>query len=228
MENERDDRKKMANLLGHEIRNVLANFMNASYLLRQEVQKLVALDHLSKAPKYLDIMERGINNMNSIVQDILDYSTSRMPSFVSTDIGELCRSAIEETKAPAGIKTEMKVSATLIAVVDPDELKRAVKNILKNAVQCFEENGQGVVKLTLSQDNASGSFVMEISDNGPGIDPVMMNKVTEPFFTTKSKGLGLGLTNAKRIIEERHGGKLGVSSVPGNGTTVKIELPLKR
>jgi two-component system sensor histidine kinase HydH len=103
---------------------------------------------------------------------------------------------------------------------DPDLLHQAFLNILLNAIQAMPEGG----KLNISTQNAPQGKEIQFQDSGEGIDPETLNKIFNPFFTTKERGSGLGLPIVKSIIES-HQGSIQVDSTPGEGTAVTIVLP---
>jgi signal transduction histidine kinase len=124
----------------------------------------------------------------------------------------------------SGVTVERDYDRTLPAVpAYAAELNQVWTNLIDNAVDAMD--AQGVVRLRTSRD---GDFaVVEVSDDGPGIPDEIRGRIFEPFITTKSagKGSGLGLENAKRIVERRHGGSLSYATGP-DGTTFTVRLPL--
>ena len=105
---------------------------------------------------------------------------------------------------------------------DPGKLKQVFLNLVKNAMEAMETGG----RLTIGSKRSAGRVEITISDNGPGIQPKDREKLFTPFFTTKRRGTGLGLSVSKKIIEEHPGGTLDLESEEGKGTVVKISLPL--
>jgi len=111
---------------------------------------------------------------------------------------------------------------------DPEQLKEAFVNLIVNACEALQTGGEVVIHENVSSGNSLlKEIVITISDNGPGIPEEVLDEVLQPFFTTKEEGTGLGLSIASRIIEEHHG-RIAVSSVPGNGTTITMIFPLNR
>src|SRR5205814_9146486 len=103
---------------------------------------------------------------------------------------------------------------------DPELLKIVFQNLLLNGAHAMQ--GQGTIRISLTA--VDSWCCIAFSDAGPGIPPEIRDKILTPFFTTKSRGTGLGLPTAKRIIEA-HGGRIAVACPPGGGTTVTVELP---
>jgi signal transduction histidine kinase len=106
---------------------------------------------------------------------------------------------------------------------DPAQIHQVLLNMLLNAIQAIDGEGQIVVKL----DGLEHYVAVSISDNGPGIPPETLKNIFRPFFTTKGHGTGLGLSLARRIIED-HGGSIEVSSTVGQGTTFVVLIPYER
>jgi two-component system NtrC family sensor kinase len=105
---------------------------------------------------------------------------------------------------------------------DPMQLKQVFMNLLLNAVDAMPEGGTVVLKTSFGE--AAHAVMVDISDTGKGIDARVLDKMFQPFFTTKSKGTGLGLAISKRLIEE-HGGKISIENNKGGGSTFRISLP---
>jgi signal transduction histidine kinase len=110
---------------------------------------------------------------------------------------------------------------------DPEQLKEAMINIIVNACEAIKKGGLIIVNEKQAFSKTFGKVAeIRLSDNGPGIPEAIIDKVLQPFFTTKVEGTGLGLSIAARIVEE-HGGQLAVASREGQGTTFIITLPVK-
>ena len=105
---------------------------------------------------------------------------------------------------------------------DPEKLKQVFLNLIRNAMEAMEKGGSLIIKPKVVKDKVE----ISIEDTGPGISQKDQEKLFTPFFTTKSKGTGLGLCVSKRIIEDHPGSTLRLDSVEGKGTVVKITLPL--
>jgi signal transduction histidine kinase len=106
--------------------------------------------------------------------------------------------------------------------VDVEKMKRVLVNVMKNAVDAMPKGG----KLTLRSRRIAENFELSCTDTGVGMSKDVLDKIWTPLFTTKAKGMGLGLSICKRMVEA-HGGKLDVESSVGRGTTFKVIIPLK-
>jgi signal transduction histidine kinase len=106
---------------------------------------------------------------------------------------------------------------------DSDQIHQVLLNLLLNALQAIDQKGKIAVTVERQQDTA----VIEVVDNGRGISPELLPNIFRPFFTTKGDGTGLGLSLARRIVED-HQGRIDVTSTVGKGTTFAVVLPLQR
>jgi len=127
-----------------------------------------------------------------------------------------------------GVRFELDRTAPLPEILaDPDQLKEVFMNILINACEAVGEGGAITIEEGEKTQAPSGPVaVIQIRDNGPGVPTDLLEKVFEPFFSTKEEGTGLGLSIAVRVVEQ-HGGRLTVQSKEGNGTTFIITLPCR-
>ena len=106
---------------------------------------------------------------------------------------------------------------------DSDQIHQVMLNLLLNALQAIDKNG----KVTVTITSMNGKAIVEVTDNGRGIEPINLPNIFRPFFTTKGEGTGLGLSLARRIVED-HQGRIDVTSTVGKGTTFAVVLPLQR
>ena len=110
---------------------------------------------------------------------------------------------------------------------DPEQLKEVFVNLVVNACEAMERGGSIVIQEEVAQNHSGGVMaVIRVSDNGPGIDESIREKVFQPFFTTKEEGTGLGMSIVARIVEE-HGGAIDIESNQDGGATFIITLPVK-
>ena len=214
---------QMSNILGHEIRNPLAAITNATYLINMELKKNPETN--PKMFKRIEIIENEIKSTNKIINDMLDYSRSRPPVLSSQDLNALVRSLVEEAKRPENIKVDFEFGNIPNVNVDVEEMKQVIRNIVNNAVDSMVSNG-GRLRLKTGRGSTAAMVKFEVMDTGSGIPKDILSKIFEPFFSTKSKGTGLGLAVVKRIVEERHNGIIRVTSEKDRGTTFTIELPV--
>jgi Osmosensitive K+ channel histidine kinase len=136
---------------------------------------------------------------------------------------KMLRPSLEEKKIRITLEVEKDLPP---AYVDADKIRQVLVNILRNAYEAVEEGGQIEISLRLNRQKDRPGFEILISDNGCGIPEKDWENIFEPFFTTKSSGAGLGLANARRILEQ-HGGSIRVVKKEGPGSCFLITLPLE-
>jgi PAS domain S-box-containing protein len=207
---------EVAARVAHEIRNPLVSLGGFAKRLGKKLN--------GNLKEYADIIAREVDRLEGVLNEVLGFvkdttiaketvNSNRfieeVISMVKPDLDERNIALIREFEEPA----EM--------YIDPNRIKGALLNILKNAVQATGSNGTIFIK-TYVKDN---SAVVEIKDTGAGIAEEDLPFIFDPFFTTKKTGTGLGLIITHRIIEE-HNGSIEVESKPGEGSTFRVFIPL--
>jgi PAS domain S-box-containing protein len=206
-------------MVGHDLRNPLQVMKNVLYILNDKVTS-AGFDPKLKEEilERLKMMDRQIWYMNKIVLDLMDLSKERgtAPTLVNP------RSILEELveQAPSNIKVVIDLDQKMTAFLDEYIFRRVCSNLVLNAIQAMPNGGT----LTISAYREGDYFVMKISDTGAGIPKEVLDKLFTPFFTTKAKGMGLGLAVSKKLVEA-HGGSINVESEVGKGTTFTIKIP---
>src|SRR5205823_10102602 len=109
---------------------------------------------------------------------------------------------------------------------DKQQMLQVLVNLLSNAADAVNGNGEIRVATGVSQFESKTFAVIEVSDSGPGISTAIRSRLFDPFFTTKKEGTGLGLSISQKIVRD-HGGAITVSSVEGKGTSFQVNLPMK-
>jgi signal transduction histidine kinase len=212
---------ELASGVGHELRNPLNVIRNCAYLLN------MALTDKSdeEAANTLKVLDKQIDVANKIVTDLLDFTRIRPPSQVRADLNSLINESLSWTTIPEQVSVHVNLNGHSQQVkTDPEQMSRVFANIISNAVQAM--NGKtGELNISTEADDSYISIMFQ--DNGCGIPEENMEKIFEPLFTTKPKGIGLGLAISKRLVEE-NGGKIEVKSQIGQGTTFTVKLPLEK
>jgi len=214
---------QLAGGVGHELRNPLGAIRNAVYYVKGKVAKSELGQKEPRVMEFLEIADDEINASNKIISDLLGFSRVGKPSVSPTQIEKVIEEALSRTPIPENIELTKKLDTELPEVeADPDQIQQVLINMITNAVQAMPEGG----KLTIGVREKGEFLELEIADTDGGIPAEAMGKIFDPLFTTRAKGIGLGLAVCKSIID-RHGGHIEVKSQVGQGTTFNIKLPLK-
>ena len=215
---------QMASVVGHEIRNPLGVISNAIYYIKTKLEMSSGRQPDPKIQKHIGIVEKEIVASNKIVNDLLGFSRTRPPMAQPLDLNKIVEDSLSVTTIPELVKVEIDLSLEIPpALVNPDEIRQVFVNLINNAWQAMPEGGTLKIRTYIEEEMAQ----VEVTDTGCGISPENMKKLFTPFFSTKTKGTGLGLAAVQRIVE-RHKGKIKVRSQVGQGTTFIISLPLAK
>ncbi len=213
---------RVARVMAHEIRNPLTNISLAT----QQLYDLPYAEKEDETHLLLNIINRNSVRISQIVSDLLNATKYMQLDIQKEDINKILDESLELAKDRLllkKIKVHKQYSADLCDVlVDKERIKLAVLNIIVNAIEAMEEK-EGVLELITKKEN--NKCIIEIRDNGSGMDEETLHNLFEPYFTLKKKGNGLGLTNAQNIIIN-HKGSIKVESETGVGTTFSIALNL--
>jgi signal transduction histidine kinase/DNA-binding response OmpR family regulator len=203
--------------VGHELRNPLGVIKNSAYYLRMKLG-----DSDEKVKKHLKIMDREIATSNKIINDLLSFARDKTPTPQKTQINTVVQDALSRTAVPdkVAVITELWDSLPPL-MADPGQIEQVFINMISNATQAMPGGG----RLEIATKAEDGCIVTEFKDNGCGISKENLGKLFEPLFTTKAKGIGLGLAVSKRLIEA-HRGTIEVESQLGKGTTFRVRLPI--
>lgn len=179
---------------------------------------------LERLDKYLAVARNEIARLDYIVTQFLQAIRPTQPRLVPASLNDVARETVDLLRPEIenrGVMLHEKLSGSLpLAHIDPAQIKQVMVNLIKNALQAMTKGGV----LTL-QTEASGDGVwLAVADTGGGIPEEQLNRIFEPFYTTKKKGTGLGLMIVQRIVRE-HGGRIDLESHPGRGTLFRIWLP---
>ncbi len=209
--------------MGHELRNPLGAIKNAVYYIRGKVAKSELGQKEPRVMEFLNIVDDEINSSNKIINDLLNFSRVGKPAVSPARIEMVIDDAIAHTSIPESIELTKKLDTGLPEVeIDTDQIRQVLVNIVMNAVQAMPKGG----KLTIAAKQRDNFLEVKITDTGDGIPEENLGKIFDPLFTTKAKGIGLGLAVCKAIID-RHQGHIEVESGVGKGATFTIKLPLK-
>jgi signal transduction histidine kinase len=216
---------ELASGVGHELRNPLNVIRNCAYLLNMAVSGTGD----EEAVNTLKVLDKQIDAANKIVTDLLDFTRIKPPSQSKVDLNYIIKESLAYIAMPEHVSIKANLNGhTPQIVTDGEQINRVFTNIISNAVQAMSGPGAvkpGELKIDISSDN---DFVsINFKDSGCGIAEENLSKIFEPLFTTKPKGIGLGLAISRRLVEQ-NGGKIEVSSQVGTGTTFTVKLPLEK
>jgi len=216
---------RVAATIAHEFNNVLMGIQPFTEVIRRrtEDEKI-----LRAATQIATSVTRG----KRVTEEILRFTQPAEPSLQEVTLGDWLRHLIPELKSLAGRNVEigMQLPDRLVAIrADPEQLQQVLTNLVLNARDAMSDGGRIVISVYDEESSGlgpslAGLVLLEISDNGSGMEADVLDRIFDPLFTTKRTGTGLGLAVAQQIIR-RQGGSISAESTPGKGTTFHIVLP---
>ncbi len=207
---------QVAGSIAHDLRNPLGSARNAIFYLKRYVPGADP-----DLIEHLDIINEEINAADGIISDLMNMTRSKPLVRQRLDFGEVVQSAVQRAKLADGICCRVTLDPDPFTLdADPGQLSQVVQNLLSNAAQAL--NGQG--QITVEAKRGKDCSEIEIRDNGCGVAAEHRDQLFEPLFTTKAKGTGLGLTICREIIE-RHGGSIELVDRGEPGATFRVRLP---
>ena len=208
---------EMAAVIAHEIKNPLAGIRGAMQVIASRLPPEGA------HPQVLKEIIGRIDALDAMMKDLLLFARPPKPQRVRTDVVplvEMTADLLGRDPAMSGLHIDIGGAAPPVSA-DPDMLRIVFQNLLINSAHAMQGKGEIRVEVGVVDSTCQIAF----TDNGPGIPPEIREKVFTPFFTTKSRGSGLGLPTTKRLIEAQEG-RVAISCPPAGGPTVVVELPL--
>lgn len=212
---------QIAGGVSHELRNPIGVISNAVYFL-----KLIQPDAPDKVKEYLDILENQVHISKKIVAELLDFTRTTISSREKIDLGHLLHQVLQTNPLPSGVILALDMPPALPPLfVDPAQIQQVLNNLILNAYQAMPDGG--LLELCAFQNNSSNppTLSLQVIDAGSGITPENLSKIFTPLFTTKPRGIGLGLAISKKWAES-NGGSLTVDSPPGRGAIFTLTLPI--
>ncbi|MGC4234238.1 MAG: ATP-binding protein [Niabella sp.] len=211
---------RVARVVAHEVRNPLTNIALAA----EQLQDIPCFEKEEEAGSLIKIINRNSVRISQMVADLLNATKFIQLDKQEEDINKILDESLEMAKDRLMLKKMHVVknySNDICGImVDKERIKLAFLNIIVNAIEAMEEV-EGILELSTRREG--DKCIIEISDNGKGMDEHTVQNLFEPYFTLKKKGNGLGLTNAQNIIVS-HKGTIKVHSKTGEGTTFIISL----
>ncbi len=213
---------QMASTIGHELRNPLGVISGAVYYLN-----LVQPNADDKIKQYLGIIDQEVRTSEKIISDLLDFARIKSIDREVVSVSELIDQTLLRFPVPASVHVSIEIAENLPrAYVDPRQMIQILGNLVTNAWQAMssaetENSGQLSLYSTLQNDMIN----ITVKDNGAGITTENMKKIFEPLFTTKAKGIGLGLAVSRKLAEANDG-RIEVESEAGRGSSFHLLLPI--
>lgn len=211
---------EIARTLAHELRNPLASIGMSANIL----EKLIQGTQKKELQNYIDIIERSTATLNNLVTDLLSVSNYSKPKLEKCCLAKTMNKALVHAKDRiflAGITIKKKYRGSYFIHADEEKLKIALLNIIVNASEAMMPD-EGILQISINKKK--GNYILQVTDNGCGMEKEQLERLFESFYTQKPGGMGIGLSSVKNIIDE-HGATIEVQSVPKEGTTFVITFP---
>jgi signal transduction histidine kinase len=205
---------QLAGGVSHELRNPLGVIKNSVYYLN------MVLPDEERLRRHLAILNREVATATRIISGMLDFARTTRPSRATTDLNALVSESVDRLSMPESIRVQRDLAESVAPImVDADQVQIVLDNLLSNAIQAMPDGGLLIVRTRSLGDRVQ----VEVEDTGIGISPEHLERIFEPLFTTKSKGIGLGLSLSERLVKA-NGGTIRVESTPGPGTRFVMEF----
>ena len=211
---------RMASGIAHEINNPLAGILLYSSNMINKVSDI------SPLKEGLEIIMSETTRCKGIIQGLLEFARDREPQKVVTDVNLIVKKSLKILKNEFHIRhitVDLDLGDSMLVFLDENQIEQVLVNILLNAIQAIDKNG--TISIKTSVNRKQEELKIEITDSGGGIAPEQIDKIFDPFFSTKSRGTGLGLAVSYGIINS-HEGNIKVDSRPGQGARFTVTLPL--
>ncbi len=202
----------MSSRLAHDLKNPLTKISNSSELIQLQLSDTMDVS----LKKKFQILERGVNEIDRIIEDTLNFVKIASLKISKTTFSQILLNTLHDLNVPesviiSGPKNDLEIEC------DSRKIEAVLSNLLTNSIQAMDNSGDIQIKL----EETSEENIINIQDSGPGIPKKILPKIFDPLFTSKEFGTGLGLGICKSIIEQ-HNGRISVSQNP---TTFVINLP---
>ncbi|MGA1871204.1 MAG: ATP-binding protein [bacterium] len=229
---ELEDAQRLADIgtlsasLAHELKNPLTAIRLATFNIKRKSKKNKSIDN------HLTHIDKKIEECDQIIKNFLTYAKIKIPHYETISCLEILNECIRHMKHKY-MKRNVKIIKNLkcgqddIIEADPLHMKELFLNIFDNAFQALSDNKQGTIEIEGEYRREKNELYISIKDNGIGMNEGDIKNIFTPFFTNKTRGMGLGLTVCQQVVG-LHAGTIDIQSKKGNGTTVSIILPIKR
>ena len=234
---------EVARRLAHEIKNPLTPIQLSAERLRHKFARKLGHDDVELLTRLTRTIENQVDALKSMVNAFADYASTPRLDLVDTDVNALVRELAElygagggpgggagaaiGEEANRGVTIELELDESLPPVpLDTPRLRQLVHNLIKNALEAQQSQPRRVVRIVTRRASQRGRSMLEIVtlDEGPGFAPELLDRLFEPYVTSKPRGTGLGLAVVRKIVEE-HDGTIRAENRPGRGASVTVALP---
>jgi two-component system sensor histidine kinase HydH len=205
--------------VAHEIRNPLSSIKGFATYFGAKFEAGTQDRELA------EVMIGEVDRLNRVVTELLELTHPAQPRLVPTDVSDLVRHALKLVEGDCqgkGIAVQTRIAKLEKQPLDPDRMLQVLLNLFLNAIQAMPHGGV----LTVSAQSVKDRLELRVSDTGHGIPAQDLDRIFDPYFTTKNQGTGLGLATVRTMVEA-HGGQVRIASEPGQGTQVTLDLPVK-
>jgi len=213
--------------IAHEIRNPLSGINIYVNTLEKIYDKRESLE---KVKEILGKIQSASIKIESVIRRVMDFSKPSEPKFVLTDINKPIKDALnlsEVSLRKRGIEIEKALDSDLpLCQVDPNLIEQVILNLINNATEAMQDMRKGKI-IEITSSIGKNCILMTVSDSGPGVPLAMRDQLFDPFYSTKSRGTGIGLSISNRIITD-HGASIDISESKWGGAEFRIELPIKK
>jgi signal transduction histidine kinase len=208
---------EVSRMVAHDLRNPLTGIKNTTYLIKSRYGQKMEAD----GKDMLKTIDECITYSDKVIQNLLDYSSEIKLKKLIVSSKSLVDKVLAKFVLPRNVNLINEANDEILLNVDTDKIERVFTNLIANALDAMPDGGTIKITSKIVKD----SIVLDFSDTGKGMSKQVLDKLWTPFFTTKAKGLGIGLSICKRIIDA-HQGKIEVQSVEGKGTRFSVFLPV--
>jgi signal transduction histidine kinase len=207
--------------VNHELRQPLEVMTNAAYYLKVQLDRNEIGPIKKEFERFLTIISDECQSATDLVNELLDFTRKKEAVSIRVDLNQLLENLLQRVQLPEKVRIKRRFSRKApLVFIDPIQISRSLSNFVLNGIQAMTQGGTLEVATRLRRN----SVEVVIHDTGEGIAPENMRRIFEPLFTTKARGVGLGLPLAKQYIEANHG-EINVESRVGVGTTFRVSFP---
>jgi signal transduction histidine kinase len=206
--------------VSHELRNPLATLQSSLSVIGNRVE-----DQGLNLEGAIERSTRSIRRCDHIIEELLDFTRTQTGDLRIVHIDQWLEDTARDISVPAALRLEFELGCDARVRIDEEQIRRALINLMDNAVQAMADNEGGEKRIIVRSEVADGLVMIYIDDSGPGIPEETLELILDPLYSTKNFGVGLG-TNIVQNILERHGGGVAYSNLFGSGARAALWLPI--